>query len=137
MFLLDTVVLSETRKRSRDPSVVTWLSQQRDADLFLSVVTIGEIERGIAQQQTRNPDFAKTLSKWLDRVLTLYGDRILPVDTATARRWGELSTALSAVHGNNGADLLIAASALTHGLTVVTRNERHFRPTGVDVCNPW
>lgn len=133
MFLLDTVVLSETRKRSRDPSVVTWLSQQRDADLFLSVVTIGEIERGIAQQQTRNPDFAKTLSKWLDRVLTLYGDRILPVDTATARRWGELSAA----HGDNGADLLIAASALTHGLTVVTRNERHFRPTGVDVCNPF
>jgi predicted nucleic acid-binding protein len=133
MFLLDTVILSETRKRHHDPGVVAWLSQQRDADLYLSVVTIGEIERGIAQQQTRNPDFAQTLSQWLDRVLTLYDDRILPVDTATARRWGELSAA----HGNNGADLLIAASALTRGLTVVTRNERHFRPTGVDVCNPF
>ena len=133
MFLLDTVVLSETRKRNRDSGVLGWLSRQRDADLYLSVVTIGEIERGIAQQQSRNPDFAKTLSEWLDRVLTLYGDRILTVDLSTSRRWGALSAEL----GNSGADLLIAATALTHGLAVVTRNERHFQPTGVVVCNPF
>ncbi len=133
MFLLDTVVLSETRKRNRDPGVVEWLSQQRDADLYLSVVTVGAIERGIRQQESRNPEFASILSEWLDRVLTLYGDRILPMDTTTARRWGALSAEL----GNDGADLLIAATALTHGLTVVTRNERHFRPAGVDLCNPF
>jgi len=133
MFLLDTVVMSETRKRNRDLGVVEWLSQQRDADLYLSVVTIGEIERGIQQQESRNPEFARILGQWLDRVLTLYGDRILPLDTATARCWG----ALTAEIGNDGADLLIAATALTHGLTVVTRNERHFTPAGVDVLNPF
>ena len=133
MFLLDTVILSETRKRDRNPGVIDWLSRQRDADLFLSVVTIGEIERGITQQQRHNPAFAQTLTAWLDRVLTLYGDRILPVDIPAARQWGRLSAA----HGNSGADLLIAATAFTHGLTVVTRNERDFRPTGLPLCNPF
>jgi predicted nucleic acid-binding protein len=68
----------------------------------------------------------------LDRVLGWYGDRILPVDVALARRWGQLSATL----GHDGADLLIAATALEHGLTVVTRNMRHFEPTGVAVLNP-
>ena len=70
---------------------------------------------------------------WLDRVLAWYGDRILPVDTTTARRWGQLSATL----GYESADLLIAATALEHGLTVVTRNVRHFEPTGVPTLNPF
>ena len=102
------------------------------ADLHLSVVTVGEIERGITQQQRNNPPFAQDLAHWLDRVLGWYGDRILPVDSATARRWGRLS----AIHGHDSADLLIAATALEHGLTVVTRNVRHFEPTGVPVVDP-
>lgn len=133
MHLLDTVVLSELRKRERNRGVVEWLASQRPSDLFLSAVTIGEIERGIALQHPRNPKFAARLAEWLDRVLTLYSDRILPVDTATARRWGRLSAAI----GNDGADLLIAATAIEHGLTVVTRNTRHFSPTGVTVINPF
>ena len=100
--------------------------------MYISVVTVGEIERGITQQQQRNPTFARELALWLDRVLAWYSDRILSVDTATARRWGQLSATL----GHDGADLLIAATALEHGLTVVTRNIRHFEPTGAPVFNP-
>ena len=133
MFLLDTDVLSALRRRERNPEAVSWMTNRRTADLYLSVVTVGEIERGIAQQQRRDPPFAHELALWLDRVLAWYGDRILPIDTATARRWGQLSAAL----GHDGADLLIAATALEHGLTVVTRNARHFEPAGVPALNPF
>ena len=133
MFLLDTDILSALRRRDRHPEAVAWLEAQRTVNLHLSVVTIGEIERGVAQQERRDPAFAEELARWLDRVLAWYGDRILMVDIPTARRWGRLSAAL----GHAGADLLIAATALEHGLTVVTRNVRHFEPTGVDVLNPF
>ena len=134
MFLLDTDVLSALRRRDRNPEMVRWLETQRTADLYLSIVTVGGIERGIAQQQRRDPSFAQELARWLDRVLAWYGDRILLVDTATARRWGQLSARPS---GHDGADLPIAATALERGLTVVTRNVRHFERTGVPVINPF
>jgi toxin FitB len=133
MFLIDTVTLSELRKRERNPAVVVWFEQQRMTELFLSVISIGEIERGIAQQQATDPGFAKSLAIWLDRVLALYGDRVLAFDLQTARRWGALSAAL----GNASADLMIAATALEHGLTVVTRNASDFEPTSVPVLNPF
>jgi predicted nucleic acid-binding protein len=133
MFLVDTVTLSELRKRQRDPAVVAWFERQRTADLFLSVISIGEIERGIARQRTTDPDFAGALAAWLDRVLALYGERVLPFDLATARRWG----ALSATLGNDSADLMIAATALEHGLTVVTRSASDFAPTGAAVLDPF
>ena len=132
MFLLDTDVLSALRRRDRNPELVRWVETQRTPDLYLSVVTVGEVERGITQQQQRNPSFALELAIWLDRVLAWYSDRILPVDAATARRWGQLSATL----GHDGADLLIAATALEHGLTVVTRNVRHFEPMGVPALDP-
>ena len=132
MFLLDTDVLSALRRGDRNPEVVRWVEKRRTADLHISVVTVGEIERGITQQQRDNPSFARDLGLWLDRVLSLYGDRILTVDVATARRWGQLSAQI----GHDGADLLIAATAIEHGLTMVTRNVRHFEPTGVAVLNP-
>ena len=133
MFLLDSDVLSALRRRERHPGAVRWVETQRTADLYISVVTVGEIERGITQQQPRDPSFAGELALWLDRVLAWYSDRILIVDAATARRWGQLSATL----GHDGADLLIAATALEHGLTVVTRNVRHFEPTGVPTLNPF
>jgi predicted nucleic acid-binding protein len=133
MFLIDTVALSELRRRRRNPSVVAWFERQRTTDLFLSVVTIGEIERGIARQRATDPDFAAALAAWLDRVLALYGERILPFDLRTARRWGLLSALL----GNDSADLMIAATALEHGLTVVTRNVSDFAPTGAAVLDPF
>ena len=132
-YLIDTVVLSELRKKKRSESVVEWFRSTRGVDIFLSVVTIGEIERGVSQQQQVNPEFSQELTRWLDGILLYYGDRILPVSVNVARRWGELSAKI----GNYGADILIAATALEHGLSVVTRNQRHFTPTGVHVINPF
>ena len=132
MFLIDTDVLSALRRRERSPGLVEWISGQRTTDLYLSVASVGKVECGIVRQQRDNPVFARELALWLDSVLALYGDRILPVDLSAARRWGRLS----GVIGHEGADLLIAATALEHGLTVVTRNVRHFEPTGVPVLDP-
>ena len=133
MYLIDTVVLSQLRKPKRDVRLASWIKKQRTSDLYLSVVTVGEIERGIVLQRTRDPDFATALASWLDRVLTLYGERVLPFNLQIARRWGQLSAAL----GNNTADLMISATALEHGLTVVTRNVSDFEPTGVAIFNPF
>ena len=132
MFLIDTDVLSALRRRERSPQIARWMSRQREGDLYLSVVSIGEIERGIIRQQRSNPDFARTLALWLDSVIKLYGEQMLGVNLAVARRWGQLSAGI----GNDSADLLVAATALEHGLSVVTRNVRHFRPTGVRVIDP-
>ena len=131
MFLVDTDVLSALRRRERSPETVRWAETQRTPDLHLSVVTIGEIERGITRQKRHNPPFAQDLAAWLDRLLAWYGDRILPVDKSVARCWGQLSATL----GYDSPDLLIAATALVHGLTVVTRNVRDFEPTGVRTFN--
>ena len=133
MFLLDTDILSALRRRDRHPELVQWITQQRADCLYLSVITIGEIERGITAQHGKNPEFAALLAQWLGQLQAVYGDRILAVDLETAKRWGRLSAAI----GNPSADLMIAASALTHGLSVVTRNVRHFTPTGVPVINPF
>jgi hypothetical protein len=133
MYLLDTVVFSELYKRNRHPAFMQWLSETREEVLFLSTVTMGEVERGVERQRSRDPAFAEALLGWLERSLDSYRDRILPVTTAVARRWGRLSARI----GHEGADLFIAATALEHGLTVATRNVRHFIPTGVAVENPF
>ena len=132
-YLLDTDVLSELRKRKRDTNVLVWIGSVAPADLFLSVVTIGEIERGIERQRTVNPTFAAELAGWLDVTLRTYGERILPLTVNIARRWGRLAARI----GNQGIDLAIAATALEHGLTVVTRNVSDFEPTGVACLNPF
>lgn len=133
MFLIDTDVLSALRRPTRHPDAVEWLSARRTSDLYLSVVSIGEIELWIAQQETRNPKFAHDLAAWLDSVLGLYGDRVLGVDRSIARRWGRLAGAI----GHQGVDLLIAATAIEHGLAVATGNVRHYEPTGARVVDPF
>lgn len=133
MFLVDTDVLSALAKRRRHANVEAWMGRQRTSDLFVSVISIGEIERGIALQREKDQNFASVLATWLDHILDLYGDRVLPFDVASARRWGQLSAAL----GHHGADLQIVATALEHGLTVATRNVAHFEPTGVPVLDPF
>jgi toxin FitB len=135
MFLLDTVVLSELRKprRRRSHNLVQWIEPVPSQDLFVSVVTIGELERGIERQRTVNSSFADQLAAWLDIILRTYQDRIILIDVAIARRWGRLSHLI----GNKGLDLAIAATALEHGLTVVTRNVSDFERTGVPVLNPF
>jgi hypothetical protein len=133
MYLLDTVVISETRKRRRDEGVSAWIRSAAPTDMFLSTITIGEIQIGIERQVRLNPAFAGELDRWLDQTLRVYADRILPVDVSVARRWGRLAARL----GNRGLDLAIAATALEHGLTVVSRNVSHFEPTGVPTLNPF
>ena len=133
MYLLDTDVISELRRRRRNRNVVAWISNVSAADLFLSVMTIGEIELGIARQRVRNPSFAKDLANWLEVTLRAYEERILPLTVGIARRWGRLAAQL----GNKQLDLAIAATALEHGLTVVTRNVSDFEPTGVTVLDPF
>ncbi|EDP62581.1 PilT protein-like protein [alpha proteobacterium BAL199] len=135
MYLLDTMILSEVRKRpaQRDRNLVAWIKTAPSEQLFVSVVTIGEIERGIERQRSVDPGFAERLANWLEVTLRLYEGRILPVGLDVARRWGRLSHQV----GNKGMDLAIAATALQHGLAVVTRNVSDFTPTGVTVINPF
>jgi toxin FitB len=135
MFLLDTVVISEFRKppRQRNRNVVQWIGRAASQNLFVSVLTIGEIERGIERERQTDAAFSENLQAWLDVILRAYEGRILPVTVGVARRWGRLSHQI----GNKGLDLAIAATALEHGLTVATRNVSHFAPTGVAIINPF
>ena len=133
MLILDTNVISALRRPERAPELVAWLARQNDANLYLSVVTLGEIERGIARQDLLDPGFARDLRDWMTRTMQLFADRLLPVDAQSARIWGQLSAQL----GHAGADLLIAATALRHDAVVVTRNVSDFLPTGCRVENPF
>jgi toxin FitB len=132
-FLIDTDILSAIRRKQRDPNLAQWFQNNRTADIYLSVVTIGEVERGITRQKQANPEFAQILENWLEEILARYGQRILPLTIAIAKRWGRLSGDL----GHDSADLMIAATALEHNLVVVTRNVRHFEPTRVKLINPF
>lgn len=133
MYLLDTVILSEMRKQDKNPGVAAWIGQQRDTELFISVISIGELERGICAVGTKDAPFAERLAAWLDKLIRIYSDRVLPVSLPVARRWGMLSASTR----NAGADVMLAATALEHNCTVVTRNVRHFEPLRVNVLNPW
>ena len=135
MYLLDTDVLSELRaeKRRRNPNVIAWFKSIRDEDVFLSAITIAEIEFGIERQRTVNPAFAERLASWLADILGAFGERVLPLSVRIAYRWGRLGGEI----GNTELDLAIAATALEHGLAVVTGNESHFRPAGVAIENPF
>ena len=133
MYLLGTVVLSELRKRRRNPHVVAWISSVTPTDIFLSAVTVAEIELGIERQKKIDPAFALELEKWLDVTLRAYGERVLPLTIGIARRWGRLAAQI----GNRELDLAIAATALEHGLTVIKRNVSDFTPTGVATFDPF
>lgn len=133
MYLLDTNVISAVRRPDRAPQVAAWLRAKPEADLFLSVITLGEIERGIRAQERQNPEFAADLRIWVDRTVRLFSDRLLPFGADEARIWGRLSQDI----GHGGADLMIAATALARGATVVTGNVDGFGPTGVGIENPF
>ena len=133
IYLLDTNVLSAVRRPDRAPQVAAWLRGKPESALYLSVITLGEIERGIAQQQARNPGFAVDLRQWLDRTLLIFADRLLEFGAEDARIWGRLSHRI----GHSGADLMIAATALRHGATVVTGNIADFKASGVALENPF
>ncbi len=101
--------------------------------MILSVITLGEIERGIHLQEKPNPEFAEDLHVWLNRTVTLFGDRLLSVTAQDARIWGELSARI----GHTGADLMIAAQTLARDATVVTGNASDFIATGVHIEDPF
>ena len=134
MFLLDTNVVSELRKGSRaDPGVVAWITQIDDADLFLSVVVSGELRQGVERLRLRDAVQAESLDRWLRALNDEYAERLLPVDSRIADLWGRLNAPdpISAVDG------LLAATAIVHGLTFVTRNVRDVERTGVRLHNPF
>lgn len=133
IYLLDTNVISAVRRPDRAPQVAAWLRGRAEGELFLSVVSLGEIERGIRAQERLNPAFAADLRAWVDRTVRLFADRLLPFGAEEARIWGRLSQDI----GHGGADLMIAATALARGATVVTGNVDDFRPTGVALENPF
>ncbi len=131
MFLLDTNVVSASKKP--DPAVARWIGEQDDNTLFLSVITLGEITRGIVMKQRTDPVAAASLSSWLAGLRAGYADRVLTVDENVALRWGHIAS----IRSRGDADGLIAATAMAHNLTIVTRNVQDFEDTGVPVLNPW
>ena len=137
MYLLDTNVVSELRKvraGKADPHVAAWADSVDATDLYLSAITILELETGILLAERRDPAQGAIFRAWLDaHVLPAFTGRILVVDTAVAQR----SARLQVPDPRPLRDGLIAATALVHGMTIVTRNVADFEPTGVAVLNPW
>ncbi len=135
MFLLDTNVVSELRKRHRaDPNVSAWVLGVPREHLYLSAMTIFELEMGVTALERRDPIAALPLRLWLDsKVLPQFSDRIFPVDVAVARR----AAALHVPKQRPERDAFIAATAIVHGLTVATRNVCDFQSMGVTLINPW
>jgi predicted nucleic acid-binding protein len=135
MWLLDTNVLSELRRRDRaHPNVAAWADALHPQDLFLSVITILEIEAGALMVARRDKTQGAILRAWIDnRVLTAFDGRILPVDTKVAQRCASLHVPDPRAER----DALIAATALVHRLRIATRNVADFKPMGVDLLNPW
>jgi len=135
MFLLDTNVISELRRPDRaDPKVLAWATSTHPDDLFLSAITILEIEIGVLAIGRRDPVQARIFRAWLEeRILPSFNGRILAVDLDVARRCAELHVP----DRRADRDALIAATALVHRLTMATRNVSDFRSTGLDLFNPW
>lgn len=134
MYLLDTNVISELRKPQADKNVVAWARTVISPRMFISAITLKELETGVLRMERRDPAQGKVLRTWLKRhVMPAFDARILPVDAAVALRCARIHVPDQA----NESDALIAATALVHGLTVVTRNTGDFESSGVALINPW
>ncbi len=132
--LLDTNVLSELRKGNRcDAGVRQWFAAAAEEDLFVSVLVLGEIRQGIERIRLRDPAQARALEKWLQWVATEFADRLLPVDEKVADQWGRLDLRQPVPV----LDAYLAATALVHGLSMVSRDETGFRHTDAAVINPF
>ncbi len=132
-YLLDTNVVSETRRRRPDPGVLDFIEKADETSLFLSVLTLGELRKGVKAKRKSDPIAADRLAIWVDQMEATFADRLLPITVAVSERWGEIS----ADHTLPVIDSLLAATALVHELRLVTRNTRHMRPCGVALIDPW
>jgi predicted nucleic acid-binding protein len=133
-YLLDTNVVSEMRKGDRaDAGVRTWVGSLGNDEVYLSVLVVGELRRGVENLGRRDPDGARVLGRWLNSIVERYGDRILPVDRAVADEWGRMNVPdpLPVIDG------LLAATASVNGLTFATRNTGDIATSGVRVVNPF
>ena len=132
-YLIDTNVISELRRPKRAPQVVEWFSSVAIESLFLSVLTLGELRRGIELLRAKDAIAAGALERWVNGIRTDFEDRILPIDDAVADQWGRLSIGqpLPSIDG------LLAATAMVHQLTMVTRNTADFQRSGVPCLNPF
>lgn len=131
MYLVDTNVVAEARRGTRD--AVVWLRSVDPLHVHLSVITLGEVMRGIAMKQRSDPKAASLLAEWLRKLRQDHRDRILPVTDHVAVEWGRIA----ASRPRGDADGLIAATAIVHDLIVVTRNVADFQDTGASIINPW
>ena len=134
MFLLDTNVVSELRKGSRaNPQVVSWFADLDDSELFLSVLVVGELRQGVERVRQRDATQAEHLDRWLRGLVDDYTSRLLPVDARVAELWGRLNVPdpISTVDG------LLAATAIVHDLTLVTRNIKDVARTGARLVDPF
>jgi predicted nucleic acid-binding protein len=132
-YLLDTNVLSETRKKRADAGVIAFLQAAEASSLYVSVLTLGELRKGVAKKMREDEYEAKRLAGWVDGLEYSFADRILGVDAATARLWGDWSSE----RPRPVVDTLLAATAVLRGLTLVTRNIRDVRGIPVKLLNPW
>lgn len=134
MFLLDTNVVSELRKPAADPNVVRWARSHASSRQYISAITVLELETGVLRLERRDPAQGARLRRWLEHhVLPAFAGRILAVDAVVARRCAQLHVP----DPRSESDALIAATALVHRMTVVTRNVEDFRHCGVPLLNPW
>lgn len=132
MYLLDTNVVSELRKRRPHPAVVAWLEPVPDNDLYISAVTVGELQAGVEITRVQDPAKAAEIEAWVELVASTWN--VLPMDARTFRCWARL------LHGRSDdllEDAMIAATAQVHDLVVVTRNLRDFQPFGVRTLDPF
>jgi toxin FitB len=133
-YQIDTNIISEVRKGAKcDRHVAAWYESIADVDIYLSVLVLGEIRKGIERARPNDPAQARALEKWLTDVIKSFGERILPIDQVVADEWGRMSVKrpLSTI------DALLAATAKTHGMTLATRNIADVVDLGTDVLNPF
>lgn len=132
-YMLDTNVISETRKPRPNKRVMRFIAALGRPLLYVSVLTLGELERGVLQLKERQPSEAARIAQWLEELEILFRGRILPVDLQVGRTWG----AFSSDRSRPVADTLLAATAYAHGLVLATRNTRHVQGLPISVLNPW
>ena len=131
--MLDTNVLSETRRKKADAGVIAFLQHSEALSLYISVLTLGELRKGVAKKMREDPEMARQLAEWVEGLELSFADRILAIDANVARLWGDWS----AERPRPVVDTLLAATAAAHALTLVTRNLRDVADLPVKVVSPW